>query len=161
MQKGFTIIEILIVTGIVTIFAFAGFSAVTSFQRTVADLGLKDVETILLSAGNRSRSGAEGTDWGVYFPYDEETRQTDSVVIFSGSSYDTRNTDKDVVLGFNDSLRFVNVSLSGEAYSTGNDHEVVFSLYSGNTDEYGQILLESYSATTTINVSKHGFVTWE
>lgn len=159
-QKGFTILEILIVTSIFLIISLAGFGIFTSFQNVIAEIGLKEVEVVINSAANKARNGSNGTSWGVYFPYDELSRKTESAIIFSGDSYATRETNADINMEFSDSIQFVDVSVSGAGVSDGNDHEIVFDSFSGETAQYGEISVQAFSSATTIVVSKHGFVTW-
>jgi len=160
IQKGFTILEVLVVTSIFLIISLAGFGVFTSIQNVIAEIGLKEVEVVINSAANKARNGPNGTPWGFYFPCDEISRKTESAVIFSGNSYSTRETDKDINMKFSDSIQFVDVSVSGTDVSDGNDHEIIFDSFSGETSQYGEISVQAFNSTTTIVVSKHGFVTW-
>ncbi|MCF6277035.1 MAG: type II secretion system GspH family protein [Candidatus Magasanikbacteria bacterium] len=160
-QKGFTTIEIIVAMSIFLIISAASFGIYTNFQNVIAETGLKEVGSVINSAANKARNGLFGTSWGIYFPYDEVTRKTETAVIFSGDSYGARDTSKDINIKFTKAIEFINMSVSGSGSSSGNDHEIVFLPFSADTSQYGEILVQSFGATSTIIVSKDGFITWK
>lgn len=160
--RGFTLIEVLLSVGIVTL--LIGFTALGASQISKRLLiGPSDayLENILTTAVRRARDGVGASDWGVYLPYDEITRNLDEAIVFKGSSYATRESAFDQTFAFSDKTDFVSVDFSGVEPDRTNDHEVVFELYSGQTSSYGSIVLEIFGVNRTVAVSQQGFITRE
>lgn len=156
-RKGFTLVELLLTTAILAIVFALGTGVFSLVQQTAAAAsGTVAIEQILGSAARRARSGENGTAWGVYLPYDETTRHTNTITVFSGASYATRTVSRDVSYRFNQGVGFTVVDLSGAGSSAGNDHEVVFAALSGITTQYGSITLDVYGQTFTITITESG-----
>ena len=157
--RGFTTIELLVTTAIIVIVFGLGATVYSLMQQAAAaPSGTVALEQILGSAARRARSGAQGTAWGVYLPYDEMTRHTSSITIFSGATYETRAVNQDVIYRFNEGVEFTTVDLSGAASSLGNDHEVTFAALSGQTAQYGYVTLNVYGDIFTITITEDGLV---
>jgi prepilin-type N-terminal cleavage/methylation domain-containing protein len=161
-RHGFTLLEVILVMGIfVLLFSLSA----VAISRTRLEVGVTAADSrltsILTTAARRAMHGEEAGPWGVYLPYDETSRNASEVVLFSGTSYAARNPSFDLSYSFPDQARFVSVELSGVLPSSGNDHEMVFSIFSGDTGQYGTIELEWLERERTILVTPDGVVTRE
>ncbi|NQV89283.1 MAG: prepilin-type N-terminal cleavage/methylation domain-containing protein [Parcubacteria group bacterium] len=161
-QRGFTLIEVILsVAIIVVIFGLSTFGAVKLSNRLYvapADTGLIN---IFSTAARKSRDGSGQSDWGVYLPYNEISRALNEIIVFKGSSYALRDSDYDVSYRFSDTTLFVDVSLSGASPSSGDDHEIVFSVLTGQTDNYGTITLTVFGQERVVSVGEDGIPTRE
>lgn len=155
--RGITLVELTMVIGILlTIFALGGF-ALSRFMRTTAAVSSdREIMNALTVAARRARSGSAGTPWGVYIPYDETTRSTDSIVIFSGASYAVRNATLDMTLNVSPDIVFASVDFSGSAPDVTNSHEIVFAPLIGTTTQYGSLTIEWYETSATIAIPSNG-----
>lgn len=157
---GFTMLEVLVSIGILTLFFGISFASLSAMHKTSVVRGSGDaVASAVSTAAFRARAGTNGTPWGVYFDYDNTTRIPVRVVIFSGSSYAARNAAYDIEYSLGSSPVFTTVSLQGAAPSSGNDHEVVFSALTGTTTQYGTIVLTAHDRTSAITISAIGVPT--
>ena len=92
MKKGLTVIELLIVVGILAILLTLGTVVFSSFARKDQLLvQAKEIESILNEARMKtmagfSLGGDEAFNFGVYF-------QTDRYILFPGSTYDSQNAN--------------------------------------------------------------------
>lgn len=157
MPRGITLIEVVIAVGILlAIFAFGGF-ALSRFSIAAANVSSdREVLNAITSAARRARYGEDDTAWGVYIPYDETTRVTSTITIFSGTSYATRVVASDITLSVSDDIRFNSVDFSGSAPDATNSHEIVFAAQTGGTTQYGSLVLEWYDAERTLTVNSNG-----
>lgn len=151
-------LEVLVVISLLTALFGVGFSASTTLKNVIAERGARQVESLLLTASGKARSGTGGTSWGVYLSYDATTRKAISATLFSGTSYAARGASKDILFPLDRSLRLPTVLLSGGGASIGNDHEVVFAPFSGATAQYGSLTVDTYDRSTTIDVSPSGTI---
>ena len=122
----------------------------------MAGSGTRQVESVLVTAAQRARNGVNGTNWGVYFDYDEASRIASRAIIFSGATYSSRDTTKDTVFLLGNTMKFTNVSLGGSIPSNGNDHEIDFTFLSGATTQYGSVTIINYAANTIIDIPATG-----
>ena len=151
---GFTLLEIIIVIGLLSVVFFIGFSMVTSVQKTLTRQSAKTFEQILRAASERARQGDAGTAWGVYIPYNEVSRRTNQAVVFSGSSYATRDPSLDIVYPVSSYLIFT--SFKNNPASDGNDHEVVFDYLTGQMAAAGSLTLTFFEESLLISFSITG-----
>ena len=162
LPTGFTLIEILIATALLTTMLALAFVGATNFSKR---LFLAPADSFLVhmltSASRHARDGFQQSDWGVYLPYDETTRELSEIIVFSGLSYLTRDASRDQHVSFSPRVQFVTVDLSGPAPATTNDHEVVFTRITGETSQYGTITFSIFGVTRSVVVSPQGFVTRE
>lgn len=154
--RGFTLIELLVSVSIFALLVAISFPVIGTLLETSAEEPVTQIESLLHTAARHARNGASGTPWGLYLPYDNGTRVTDEVVLFSGASYAARDATKDVSFNFDDQVLFTSVQLSGSAPSTGDDHEIVFDIFSGATGNYGSITFSSQQQTYNISISAPG-----
>ena len=156
--RGFTMLEMLMVVSLVTVLFGLGMSSSSTLKNVIAQRGARQVESYLMSAASRARSGVGGTSWGVYFSYDAVTRKASLATLFSGTSYASRDATKDIFFPLDATLRLSSVLLSGSGISTGSDHEVVFATLSGSTTQYGTVTVDTFDRSTVISVSSSGTI---
>lgn len=150
-------VEVTVVMAIlVTLFVVSGV-AYSKLQKSAASaVSDREIGNVLGAAARRARSGVNGTDWGVYVPYDETTRITTSMVIFSGASYASRDASHDIVFPVNNDIQFTSVDWSGAQPDVTNSHEIVFTSLTGATTQYGSVTVSWYGETSTISIPSNG-----
>lgn len=141
---GFTMIELIIVVGILSILFAASFGVVTN---VISNNNFEDAETrtiqMLKKAQNQTMARLNDEQWGIYF---DDTN--DKIVFFQGSSYSGRNTSFDLEFDFASGVEFGTISLNGGG------QEVVFTKTTGETTNYGTVEItgnNNQSSTITIN----------
>lgn len=149
--------EIVLVIGmLLTMMGLSGF-AFSRFARAVSFVSSdREFAYAVSRAANHARSGYQGTAWGVYIPYDEATRHTDSIIIFSGASYATRNAVFDLPLSVSRDIAFTVVDFSGSAADETNGHEIVFATLTGETAQYGSVTFDWFGATRRLVIGENG-----
>jgi len=158
-MRGMTLIETILTVTILAIVLGAGLVGVSRlYNRFALESGDAAVRRILVTAEREALAGSQGVSWGMYLPYDEETRVTETVIVFAGESYATRQQNLDRTYRFPSSTKFTSVHLSGPVPSDGNDHEVVFRSLTGSTDQYGTISLTILEKVSTITISPEGLI---
>ena len=156
---GFTLVEIIVVIGVLSIVFFLGLEVVTSFQQAMSKQSVRAMETVFQTAARMAREGRSGTAWGVYVPYDETSRRTKEVIIFSGNSYDTRDLTRDLNYPISRDIEFV--SFKSDPVSGGNDHEILFYALSGEVVAPASITVDCYENSMLISISTSGIVVSE
>ncbi|HBK34527.1 MAG: hypothetical protein UU08_C0006G0027 [Candidatus Uhrbacteria bacterium GW2011_GWE2_40_58] len=161
-KRGMTLLEVLVVMALVTIIFGVSTVAFVRIQRSFL-LQSADVVVaqVLSTAQQRAQSGVLGTSWGVYFPYDEDSRKATELIIFSGETYESRDVSQDLFFEISTSILFEKVDFSGAGEDVGNDHQIVFSLFSGATEQYGSLTLEIYQIEQVLFVSPEGMIVLE
>ena len=158
-RKGFTTIELIITLSIIAlVFSFGTFSLHQAQKKLSINASSSIVMNAVTTAARRARSGSNESAWGAYFDYDDVSRTGSQITLFSGDSYALRDTTRDIFYKIGDSVVFQNVSLSGGLPSTGDDHQIVFTSLSGETDQYGTITVESYNEQYIISISEEGII---
>lgn len=116
-MKGFTLLELLIVIGILIIASALSLPFFSSFQsqKDLASYNTFFAQT-MRSAQTNAINGFHGSSWGVYI--DDVNKQ---FVLYCGSNYASRQTDLDLATNYNSSFTLTS--------NFGN--EINFSLYSG------------------------------
>ena len=128
--KSFTLIEILIVIGILAILVVMALPAFRSF-RAEADLNDsadKIINTLRL-AQSKTLASEEANQWGVYFSTSTLPHQ---YTLFQGASYVSRVTSSDEIYDLPGSVEIYDINLTGEP-------EVVFDRLIGSTSQSGSI----------------------
>lgn len=157
-QRGFTFIELIVALGIFAGIVLITIPSISKLGNSHSSGPANVLSSLMISTTRHARSGDNASAWGVYLPYDDVTRTTNEVILFSGDSYATRDTTQDLSYAFDDQALFTTVELSGSAPSGGSDHETVFSALTGETNLYGTISITFRNQTTTINISPSGFI---
>lgn len=101
MQRGFTILELIISLGIIAALAAASTIYLAQYQRSVTlDAAAKDIVSRLRLAQGRSVAGEDGDrdgrrdKWGIRFSNNAQ----DSYMVFYGAAYSTASTTETVTL---------------------------------------------------------------
>lgn len=158
-QKGFTLMEVMLTMSILIAASVVTLSSVSiASQRMTARSSEVSVQNVLATASRMSRSGVENSDWGVYFFYDNTSRNADYAVLFSGASYATRDVVQDIIHDLPSVLKLTAVDFSGIDTVTNNDNEIIFSSNDGGTAEYGSMTLNIYEKTIILTISESGYV---
>ena len=112
MKSGFSLIELLVVIGILLILGSGGFVVSSMFlNRRGGNQAVTTLKEAIREAGLNSMSGKNGDRWGV-------KTESNKITVFAGDSFAARDSDLDEVWNLSRG-----VSL--------NDKEVVFSRWSG------------------------------
>lgn len=156
--RGFTLLETMMTIAIVGVLFFTATYGLSVFQRSFAAQTVdRELTSVISTAARHARMGMNGEDWGVYIPYDAGTRLATTMTLFHGASYATRIVADDRVYSINKDAKFISVDFSGAAANTGNDHEILFRSLSGNTTQYGSVVVEWYGKQRTIVIDPDGF----
>ncbi|OGG43391.1 hypothetical protein A3G50_02490 [Candidatus Jorgensenbacteria bacterium RIFCSPLOWO2_12_FULL_42_11] len=151
MKYGFTIIELLIVIGIVVIVAVAGFLGLYSFRgEKYLDLTSQEIINVLRDAQDRSISREEDGHWGVHF---ENSAGGDNFYeLFKGASYA-------------DSVKYSRFSLKPSIKfndpASGANTDIIFQPITGWPNTPTTIKISSKndsSKNTTIVISANGLI---
>jgi Tfp pilus assembly protein FimT len=155
--RGSTFIELIMVVALLlVIFSFGGIT-LSRFQRSTAYIaGDREVINVISMAARRARNGTAGTPWGVYFKYDDTTRTAINLTVFSGNSYATRITNRDLTFDVSNKITFTSVDFSGSGVDVISSHEIIFAPLTGTTTNYGSIVLSWYDATRTLIINSNG-----
>ena len=141
-KKGFTLIEILLVVGIITIIAGLSVPFYRSFQvDQEMDIASKEILGTLRDAQNRSITGRDDITWGVHFDL-----SSNEYGIFQGTSFSSYSDDSYVVPNVID-------------MSTNFGDDVYFSKIIGAPSTAGIIFLEGDAGTTKqIEITTAGLI---
>ena len=140
-NKGFTIIEIIVVIGlIVAILAFGSIFDINSFSRELARGETSTLVSVLNKARSKSMNNLYNAPHGVYI-------DTNDFVIFRTSSYNpTEPTNEKFP-------RNTNVAISGM-------NSVIFERLSGEPNTTGVFTLSDGTNTKTIEIKSSGLIEW-
>lgn len=147
-QRGFTILEVLIaitILGIVSLIAILSFSG---FRSGIAiNTETEDILSILEEARILTTSSYLDSQYGVHF-------ESNRLVLFKGTLFTEPNADN-VVKNMQSNVTISSINLNG-----GGD-DVLFERITGNTNEYGTVVLQNISnasTTRTINIYNNGII---
>jgi type II secretory pathway pseudopilin PulG len=157
--QGLTLLEMIIVLGLLSFIFFLGFDLVNAVQNTTARQGSKTVEQIFQAAAERARNGEAGGGWGVYVPYNETSRRTSVATVFFGSSYAARDTSLDISYPVSPQLVFE--SFKDDPASVGNDHEIVFGYLTGHVATAAEIVVGFSDGQIKITFSETGIPVYD
>lgn len=155
--RGFTVIELVIVMGLMTVL-LSGFLAIGSMlQNSVSVRSHKNISALVVEASVRARNAVNNSDWGVYFTTNATTNVLTSITVFSGESYATRDTTRDLVIPI-DAAAVATFALSNVSPYTGNGKELVFEQGTADPHITGVITIQTGTKTSTITVTPAGAV---
>ena len=141
-HKGFSLIEIIVVLGIISI--LAGISVV-GYTRFRSQSNLEIATGIMVQALRFAKSNSEqvnnNSNWGVYVNSEE-------ITVFSGTNYASRDTSKDKKV-----LLPSGVTVSGLS-------EIIFEKVSGSVGVTGSIIITSPDTTKNISINEKGTITY-
>ena len=131
-MKSFTLIEILVVIGIVTILIGLAIPTYFLLQRE-SDLtnSTEELVNTLRLAQNKTLASEGASSYGIYFNLSTSPHQ---YVLFKGGSYDTRDGSFDEIHKLPNSLEISEVAVGGGS-------EIVFERISGAALQQGSISL--------------------
>jgi type II secretory pathway pseudopilin PulG len=159
-RAGFVLTEAVMAIAIMSTFFGLTLITLDLAYKTSLVRGSSDVIMSAIATANaRAKNGLYGTNWGVYLFYDESTREADSIVVFSGDSYNTRVISRDIYYDLNPRPHIYSAEFSGMLPSSGNDHEIVFEVLTGRTSQYGQVDLAGTGNGVNVGVSPLGIPT--
>lgn len=143
MQRGFTLIEILLSVAIITLLLGLSLPVYESFvRRNDLDLTTQNIVSVIRRAQLYARSADEDSEWGV-------RASPTSLTLFKGSTYATRNTAFDEVVTIPASM-----SASGTT-------DVVFAELTGSPSVAGSYTLTSTTNDTrTVTINAKGMVNY-
>ena len=142
-KKGFTLLEIFLVIGLISIIATLALPYYHDFQvRNDLETSLDMTVQTLRRAQFLATSGDSNTDWGVYID-----GNTYEMTVFSGSSYTARDTSKDETYPIYPGVLPTGIQ------------EIVFSKFDGIPTSTGDIVLEgAKEESRTISVNEKGMI---
>lgn len=139
-QKGFTLIEVLLVVSMIAI--VAGFSSVVYNhyqQSNQLTLSVEILSQALYTAQLNSKSAKNDSVWGVKI-------QSEDIVVFQGQDFETRDTSNDMIFDIP-----VVITKSGL-------EEIVFEKFSGDPQSTGEIFLSNSQKSETVRVNSFGLI---
>ncbi|MDA1337360.1 MAG: hypothetical protein O3C23_01140 [bacterium] len=146
---GFTIVEILVVVGIIGLFLGLSIPQLRSFGQgaKLQNTG-KEVVAALRLAQSKTLASEGALQYGVYFNVPGQ------YILFEGTSYATRNVGNDVIVVLEKTVEVSSVALGG-------GNEVVFSRLTGQASAQGSItfrLVKDISSTKVVSVLLSGAI---
>lgn len=139
MNRGVTLIELILVLGIIFLLVAAGLFSFSSLRGTSnLNVAAEEGLSLLLDARSRTRSSFDASSYGVHF-------ENSKIVFFKGDTY---------IAGQASNREYnlpVDVEISSVAIM-GGGNEVIFKKLTGGTDFYGTTTLRLISATTTFRL---------
>ncbi len=142
-NKGFTLVEILVVLAIMAVFTFSAPKMLNSFNKYSLDSNYNELIQTLRSAVIKSMSGNAGSGWGVHLV----SGAGGSFTLFKGAVYSADDTDNEV--------HTLNASLTLSASST----DIIFSKIEATTTNTGTITLSWPDGSLSKAVSVNAFGT--
>lgn len=151
-NKGFTVVEIILVLSIVSIVAAILIANFAFFQkRTELDNGTQEFVGILKSAQNKTVASDSGSQYGVYV---NPLASPNQYTLFKGASYASRDTSYDRNYFLPNNVEFYAISLGGGS-------EVVFNKLTGATGQPGSVSLRDKTDAAqnkTVYISNSGVI---
>lgn len=151
-QRAFTLVEILVVVGIIVLFLGLSIPALRSFQQVshLENTG-KEVVAALRLAQSRTLASEGALRYGVHF---DTTTAPHQYTLFQGESFAARDPVKDEVWVLNKAVEISAISL-------GEGNEVVLSRLTGQTSVQGTITFRQIAdptQTKTVSILSSGAV---
>ncbi len=137
-MRGFTLIELIIVLAIIAVLGALSIPFIQSFQATSSlQTNADDIRQTFRRAQQLAVSGAHSDAWGVYVDV-----VGNSITLFKGSSYASRDTIFDLTTTFSD------------AFSLSNNFsdEVIFSQFSGTPQQFGTATITDSFTNSAVGV---------
>jgi prepilin-type N-terminal cleavage/methylation domain-containing protein len=148
-QKSFTLVELIIVVGLVVILATFGVMNFVNYRnRQKLNLTSQEISVILRNAQDRSITQESGRPWGVYFA-NPSGNNNDFYELFSGASYPGTTVSRNAL---SSSIQF-------DLPAAGSNSIVIFAPISGLPDSPITVkisLVNDPSASSTIIVNSNG-----
>ncbi|HDZ54299.1 MAG TPA: hypothetical protein ENI19_02025 [Candidatus Nealsonbacteria bacterium] len=153
MMKSFTLIEVLVIIGIMVILMVLALPAYRSFQNEL-DLNNSTEEIIntLRIAQNKTLASEGASQYGVYF---DQTTSPHQYTLFKGNDYASRNSSFDKIHKLPKSVEISDISLNG------GESEIIFDRISGTTSQFGSLIIrlkDNPTKTKTVYIENSGQV---
>ncbi len=152
-QKGFSLLELLIISGIVVLAAAILLPVFNNFRtNTILDSAGQGLVSRLRLAKNKTIASDGPSSWGIYFKHSPQD-WPQGYTLFKGASYELREVAFDENYNLSPRLEFSIVDLAGGV------SEIVFNRLTGQTDEYGFLTLSFKNdplKTKTIYIEESG-----
>lgn len=137
MIKGFTLVEILIITAILVLLIAIPVPAFRFFQGSV---NLNNAQDEIISNLNlvesRTLASEEAAQYGIYFDKDNG-----NYTLFSGSSYQTRDQNYDKTYTLSSAVEIFEINLKLVSNPLESSNEVVFNRITGSSNQTGNLIL--------------------
>ena len=149
-KEGFTLIEILVVSGILMIIFLLSINVLSFlYKKTELDASKDNIITSLKMAKNRTLASEQSAQYGIYF---DTTSDPDRYIFFQGFNYASRNVSLDEIYGLPRTVEISNINLEGGT------NEIIFNRLDGSTGNYGNIVVKSLKVddTRTIYIYSSG-----
>jgi prepilin-type N-terminal cleavage/methylation domain-containing protein len=147
-EKGFTLIEILIVVGLLGIlFAFVSTPLVSFYRKVVFQGTTENIMAMMDEARKSTLSSYNSSQYGVHF-------EPTSATLFTGATYVVGDSTNDVY-ELSNAIEISDITFNGGG------SDIVFERITGETNEYGSITITSLVNSTsekTINIFQSGLV---
>ncbi len=140
LQRGFTIIELLLVMGLFTVLVAIGAPITLNMLRTNdLDSAYQSLNSNLRTAQIYSMGVKNDQPWGVHV-------QNGSITVFQGASYANRNTSFDETTKISNSI------------NTSGLQNVMFSKLTATPSATGSITLNSFGRNKTVSINSEGMI---
>lgn len=148
MKRGFTLVEIMVVIGIMSLLILVVSVNIRSFQtRAQVTQAAEELASILREAQSRSMAVVNGENHGIHFNEGDNT-----YTLFEGTAF-SEGAPTNVVYSLDISIELTSVSLA----DAGND--VVFEKLTGSTADSGSVTIASKldgSVNQTVTITNEG-----
>lgn len=153
MKRGFTLVEMMVVIGIVSLLLVVGSVNIRSFQsRSQVTQAAEELASILREAQSRSMTVVNGQTHGIHFESGDGT-----YTLFEGTPFSQTNATN-VKYSLDASIQFSNIAL------TGGGKDVIFDKLTGSTSHSGGVTISSKldgSIQRTITITSQGKISGE
>lgn len=149
MQRGFTIIEMLIVIAVIVILVSMSVGAFSQFYKgNILEEQTQKVVTTLVDARSKTLLSKEDTNYGVHF-------ESDRVILFKGDTYSAIDPDNEEVL--------LSSRVSLTTIIAGGGSDIIYKRLTGGVIANGTTTISLVSDVTRFNeliIIKTGIVEW-
>jgi len=153
VSKGFTLIETLLIIGIIIILISLAVINQKGFQKkSDLDISTQEIISRLRQAQNKALSSDGDSQYGVYF---DTTTNPHQYVLFKGEDYANRDPSSDKIYEVAESVEISEINL-------GTGQEVIFSRLDGEASPFGGLtirLIDTTSETKNIYIENSGLIT--
>lgn len=131
-REGFTLVELVVVMGILIILGAVAIPTIFDFQKESAlNDGAREIISTLSLAQSKTLASEGGERWGVYFTTSTSPHQ---YVLFKGGDFASRDTSFDEVSRVFGAVEFFEINFGG-------GQEIVFDRITGETSQTGKVSL--------------------
>lgn len=152
IQKSFTLIEVLIIIGIIIILISLALVGLESFQKkSKLDISAEEIINILRLAQSKTLASEEGSQYGIYF---NNVVSPNQYIVFKGTSYLNREPAFDKIYELSESVEISQINLAG-------GKEVVFTRLEGGALPAGNLtlrLINNPLETKNIYIESSGLI---